>query len=71
MSAELALRPHCDGCGEFLELRNPAGGWTPEQRFCGVWYDHPMNRCGKKLTSVPYPSRALTDQLSELTLASH
>lgn len=37
----LVLIPRCTACGARLVLRNPPGGWTPEQRFCGTWYDHP------------------------------
>lgn len=41
-------------------VERPAANQTPEQRFCGVWWDCP--RCG---TSVLYPSVELEQQLAE------
>jgi hypothetical protein len=40
MSTTTALdtRPECKSHGP-MELRNPPGGWTREQQFCGTWYD--------------------------------
>ncbi|WP_367139289.1 hypothetical protein [Saccharothrix sp. HUAS TT1] len=35
------LPPWCRTCGARLELRDPPGGHTPEQQWCGIWYDHP------------------------------
>jgi len=65
MSTHVALRPTCDTCGERFELRNPPGGWTPEQKFCGTWYDHPEGGCGQRLASVLYPSSVLLEQKGE------
>lgn len=67
---ELALRPSCSVCGVFLELRNPPGGYTPEQKFCGVWYDHPpvsLGQCSFGTASVLYVSGALKQQLAAVT----
>jgi hypothetical protein len=33
--------PVCPACGAALQLRDPPGGWTEAQRFCGTWWDHP------------------------------
>ncbi len=52
----LALRPACKRHGA-TELR-PLLRQTPEQRFCGVWYD--CTRCG---SSVLYPSKELEAEL--------
>lgn len=64
----VALRPACHSCGRFLELR-PATRQTPEQKWCGVWYDHPTGEIGTfgvgHTTSVLYESPALKAQLAE------
>lgn len=65
----LALRPVCpsDPAHGFMELRDPPGGWTPEQRFCGIWYD-----CRKgpgHYASVLYQSPELVAFLAEQTVA--
>jgi hypothetical protein len=56
----LAERPRCpsnpDGHG-YMELRDPPGGWTREQRWCGTWYD-----CRSCRSSTLYPSPELLAQ---------
>ena len=58
----LECLPCCATCGVQLVLRDgydPAmqgNGHTYEQRYCGIWYDHPPTReCTQKQT-VLYPS---------------
>jgi hypothetical protein len=66
MSA-LAKRPQCQ-CGAYMEIRQPYGGYTPEQKFCGVWYDHPAISSALSFghtTTVLYPSAELLEQLGE------
>lgn len=65
----IAERPKCDKCGVYLEIRGAnGGGATPEQKFCGVWYDHPPMQQGSitfgHTDSVLYPSKALREQLA-------
>lgn len=60
-----AERPRCRQHG-YMVLR-PASRQTPEQQFCGVWYDCPeftsaTHRCG---SSACYPSRGLCQQTGE------
>ncbi len=66
MSAEIAERPKCK-CGVYLEIRGDnGGGATYEQKFCGVWYDHPQTQDRSTIghmSSVLYPSKALLEQL--------
>jgi hypothetical protein len=64
-----AERPKCHLCGVYMELRDPPGGWTPEQRFCGIWYDHPPMRFGVPAghaATILYPSKELITQNKEL-----
>lgn len=64
---EIAERPRCE-CGVYLEIRKPHGGHTPEQKFCGVWYDHPASHESSSAghtRTVLYPSEALLKQLGE------
>jgi hypothetical protein len=60
-STALAERPTCPATPAhgYLALRDPPGGWTPEQRWCGTWYD-----CTRCTSGVLYPSRALREQLA-------
>jgi hypothetical protein len=50
-------------CGAELEPRT--GYQTPEQKFCGDWYDHPqtsdMSMIGHVTTTL-VPSKALIEQ---------
>lgn len=45
MTTALAERPKCSVCGCYMELRagfdGHGNGSTAEQRWCGIWYDHP------------------------------
>jgi len=56
-----ALRPRCpvDAHG-FMEWR-PSSRQTPEQLFCGVWYD-----CTQCKSSVLFPSPGLKAQLADM-----
>lgn len=59
---KMAERPKCSGCGKYMEIRP---GHTPEQRFCGTWYEHPP-MSGSNIghtSSVLYPSLQLAAQL--------
>jgi hypothetical protein len=62
MNTNIMERPKCnqDGHG-YMELR-PINQQTPEQKFCGVWYD--CLRCG---SSVLFQSPELIKQLSEMS----
>lgn len=41
ISTALDVLPQCpQGHGQMV-LRDPPGGHTPEQRWCGTWYDCP------------------------------
>lgn len=42
MSGEIALRPECPKGHGFMELLS-IGSQTPEQRWCGVWYECPRD----------------------------
>jgi hypothetical protein len=60
----LVERPKCPSGHGYLTLRNPPGGWTAEQEFCGIWYDCSGSgpaRCG---TTVLVPSVAYLTWLS-------
>lgn len=65
MSSEVALLPSCKVCGCALVLRSGfdghGNGTTAEQRWCGVWYDHPPTRFGAfgHTSSVLLPSPEL------------
>ena len=62
----------CRSCGARL-VERPAKDQTPEQSWCGAWYDHPpvpRGACGKITSSVLIMSEALkaqhhTDQAKE------
>jgi hypothetical protein len=59
--------PTCcnEDCGLPMEER-PASRMTPEQAWCGTWYDHPRSTlCGQGWSSVLIPSPALQAQLAE------
>lgn len=60
-----ALRPKCDTCGDYLEVRKPH---TREQAFCGTWYDHPPRAMGLvgHTASALLPSAELTNQLEAM-----
>lgn len=66
---EIETLPKCTSCGTTLELRT--GRMTPEQEWCGVWYDHPAIglRCSAQM-SVLYPSKALREQNSRVALVA-
>lgn len=71
MTTDVATRPQCPKCGEYFNLRNHRGGNTPEQIWCGVWYDHPSVglECQSN-SSVLLTSPALLRQLiDQRTLA--
>ena len=51
--------PRCPHCGKPLALR-PDGRQTPEQRWCGTWYD-----CLKCNYSLLLESRELKDFLKQ------
>lgn len=61
-TTELAERPKCNRCGQYLDLRTVT---TPEQDWCGVWYDHPPVPAGHSTFghthSTLYPSRELME----------
>jgi hypothetical protein len=59
----LARRPTCRFHGT-MELRDPPGGWTREQQWCGVWYD-----CADCLSSVLLPSPELLAASPTVALA--
>lgn len=69
MSGVPAERPKCT-CGVYLVVRDGSdghgNGWTAEQRWCGVWYDHPPIAGGLlgHTSSVLLPSPELIDQLA-------
>lgn len=65
-SSALAERPKCTECGAYMEIRN---GQTPEQRFCGTWYEHPQMPGAHigHTSSVLYPSLQLITQLGTAT----
>lgn len=69
MRKEIELRPSCEICGVFFELRT--GRSTAEQDWCGVWYDHPNAglNCGGSRASFLYPSAALRAEYSKVELA--
>lgn len=61
-AAELDRLPQCpNGHGQMV-LRDPPGGHTREQQWCGVWYDCPPGqfRC---CSSVLLPSPELRADL--------
>lgn len=61
-------KPRCHACGAAMELRNPPGGWTPEQQFCGTWYDHPVTADPSLIghaSTVLHPSEELIQQIRE------
>lgn len=62
--------PRCQLCEARLTVRNPPGGHTPEQRFCGIWYDHPPYRHDElpfgHTASVLFASPELLAQLESL-----
>lgn len=50
-------------CGADMEIRPPA---TPEQKFCGTWYDHPILSARSSVghsATILRPSKALLDSL--------
>lgn len=50
-------------CGADMELRTPS---TPEQEFCGTWYDHPILSARSSVghsATILRPSNALLDQI--------
>lgn len=58
MKYPLAERPKCPTCGVYMELR-PLYGQTPEQKYCGTWYNCPSPRCS---CSVLLPSVELAQE---------
>lgn len=46
----------CRLCGADFVARKPS---TPEQAWCGEWFDHPDGRCSQRLSSVLIPSDEL------------
>lgn len=64
-----ALRPACECCGMFLEIRQPG---TRAQAFCGTWYDHPpaQHHLIGHTASVLLPSRELLAQLESMKTAA-
>lgn len=60
MNTEIIERPKCDKHG-YMELR-PAHRQTPEQEFCGVWYD--CLHCGN---GVLLQSPELINQINQMS----
>src|SRR3990167_7446112 len=57
----VAVRCPVQECGrQMVQRGNQGAGWTPEQAFCGAWWDCP--RCH---SSILFASKALQAQLAE------
>lgn len=73
-STEVEALPACSSCGARLEVRPGydsklrGNGSTYEQRWCGVWFDHPPVENNGSMhghtETVLYPSEALLPTLA-------